>query len=215
MNDINARAQKEIISAVSAILESRLSSEGDEERRRQERMSKSVKKRGIVSDSDKSTKAQDESEKDQEAPEKREDRTGGKGTPDSKKLKVPKDSVLKSPTLGSVIDKLNALRGGRSLRDKDVKESFEQYFEGLSRSERQSLLAFLTGIAQILTGVEKGADALEPKDVGVSSKSPKEKVEKDPGSSEKGTPDSPIVVGENRIYDVKRALELYRKNHDN
>lgn len=216
MSDINSIVNREMIKAVNSIFESKMSSEGDEEKRRQERMAAAVKKRGIVSDGDENVKEQDESEdEEKDTPDdKREDRTGGKGTPDSKKLKVPKEKVLKAPTLGSVIDKLNALRGGKSLKDKKVKESFEQYFEGLSKSERQSLLAFLTGIAQILTGVEKGADALEPKDVGVSSDTDSKKVEPEPKKDQKGTDDSPIVVGENKVYDVQKALRMYRKHNE-
>lgn len=217
MTDINSIVNREMIKAITAIFESKMSSDSDEEKRRQERMAKAVDARGIVADGDSNSKAQEEAEKEEETEteeegsEKREDRTGGKSTPDSKKLEVPKDKVLKSPTLGSVIDKLNALRGGRSLKDKDVKESFEQYFEGLSRSERQSLLAFLTGIAQILTGVEKGAEALEPKDIGVDTDSPKIKPKAVP-KDQKGTEESPIVVGEKKNYDVKAALTAYRRN---
>tara|TARA_B100000282_G_C31728487_1_gene489710 strand:+ start:1279 stop:1926 length:648 start_codon:yes stop_codon:yes gene_type:complete len=214
MTSINSTVNSEMIKAISAILESKLSSEDNEEKRRQDRLSKAIKDRGIVADSDANTSDKDESEdeKDEDSKEKREDRTGGKGTADSKKLKVPKDNVLKTPTLGSIIDKLNALRGGKSLKDKEVKESFEQYFEGLDKSERQALLAFLTGIAQILTGVEKGGDALEPKDIGVSSKGSVEKAETSP-DKQKGTDDSPIIVGESKTYDVKKALALYRKNN--
>lgn len=217
MNDINAIVNREMRRVVSSILETKMSSEHDDERKRQERMAMSVKERGIVSDSDNSAKEQDEAEDAKEKSEdgeKREDRTGGKGTPDSKKVKTPKEEVLKSPTLGSIIDKLNALRGGKSLKDKDVKESFEQYFEGLDKTERQSLLAFLTGIAQILTGVETGSEALEPRDVGVRfKKSDVSKKETSDTKDEKGTEESPITVGENRVYDVKKALSTYRKNN--
>lgn len=214
MTNINSTVSNEMIKAISAILETKLSSEDNEEKRRQDRLSKAVKDRGVVADSDSNVSDKDESEEveDEASKEKREDRTGGKGTADSKKIKVPKDNVLKTPTLGSVIDKLNALRGGKSLKDKDVKESFEQYFEGLDKSERQALLAFLTGIAQILTGVEKGSNALEPKDIGVSSKGSTEKAEITP-DRQKGTDDSPIIVGESKTYDVKKALDLYRKNN--
>ena len=217
INDINSLITREISRSVKAVLETKLSSDGDEEKKRQERMAKSVKDRGIVSDSDENPITQDEAEKEEDDSEdkKREDRTGGKGTADSPKLKVPKEKVLKAPTLGSVIDKLNALRGGKSLKDPDVKESFEQYFEGLSTSERQTLLAFMTGIAQILTGVEKGAEALEPKDIGVSTKGEKSPdsrsdLKSSKQASGKGTEDSPIIVGEG--YDFERALKAYRKN---
>ena len=214
MSDINSVVNREVIRAVTAILETKMSSDGDEEKRRQERMAKSVHDIGIVADGEEKVKEQDEAEEEsEEESEKREDRTGGKGTPDSKKLKVPREEILRSPTLGSVIDKLNALRGGKSLRDKEVKESFEQYFEGLSKVERQSLLAFLTGIAQILTGVEKGADALEPQDIKSKDLKKEPDPEKTSKEDQKGTYNNPIVVGEKKEYDFQRALSSYRKNN--
>ena len=215
INDINSFVAKEISRSVKAVLETKLSSDGDEEKKRQERMAKAVEKRGIVSDSDDNAKDQSEAENEEAGDtdeEKREDRTGGKGTADSPKLELPKEKVLQSPTIGSIVDKLNALRGGKSLKDPKVKESFEQYFEGLNTSERQTLLAFLTGIAQILTGVEKGSKALEPKDIGVKTDSTS-KVKKDvKPTKEKGTEESPIIVGESLDFDFKRALRAYRKN---
>ncbi len=222
MNDLNSIVQKEMRKAVKAVLESKLSSDGDDEKRRQERLAKSVKERGIVADADKSAKPQDEAEKEEGAEEEeakaekepREDRTGGKGTADSPKAKQPKTKTMKSPTIGSIVDKLNALRGGKSLKDPGVKESFAQYFEGLTTAEKQTLLAFLTGITQILVGIKDGADAMEPSDIGVQTKDAKkfktpEKKEKP--SSKTGTEDNPIIVGEHHQYDVIRALEAYRK----
>ena len=125
----------------------------------------------------------------------------------------PKRSTIKSPTIGSIVDKLNVMRGGRSLKDPEVKESFAQYFEGLSTSERQTLLAFLTGIAQILAGTKEGTDAMEPSDIGVKTKKTKDSTEepKSTSRSKEGTAENPIIVGENKRYDVIRALENYRR----
>lgn len=217
MSDINSVTRREMVKAVTAILETKLSPDGDDEKRRQDRMAKAAQARGIVSDGEKKVKEQDEAEeesKTKDKDEKREDRTGGKGTADSQKVKTPKEKVLKSPTIGSIVDKLNALRGGKSLKDKDVKESFEQYFEGLDKTERQALLAFLTGIAQILTGVEKGSDALEPRDLGIKSKeSNRNTAQEQTPEKETGAESSPIVVGEKKDYDIQRALNVYRKNN--
>lgn len=221
-NDINYVINREMRRAIKAVLETKLSSEDNEEKRRQERMAKSVTDRGIVADSDDSKsetseaeddKPKDSKSKEEKSKEKQDDRTGGKGTADSPKVKDPKLDTLKSPTIGSMVDKLNALRGGKSLKDPDVKNSFAQYFEGLTTGERQTLLAFLTGIAQILAGTKKGSDAMEPSDIGVKTKKSdieKKKAEKKNPKSSTGTEDNPIVVGENTQYDVVRALKAYR-----
>ena len=70
------------------------------------------------------------------------------------------------------------------------------------------MLAFLTGVAQILAGTKMGGDAMEPSDIGVLAK------EKKPSSAstskQTGTSENPIVVGENTKYDIHRALKAYR-----
>ena len=200
---------------VSAIIETKLSSDSDDEKRRQDRMEKAVKARGAIADADdKKIEEQEEAEKEgqEKSSERQEDRTDGKGTADSKKLNKPEEKTLKSPTIGSIIDKLNALRGGKSLKDPKVKESFSQYFEGLTTTERQTLLAFMTGIAQILAGTKTGSEALEPSDVGVKSVTSKDQAQDDKtaGGQKTGSGDNPIMVGENVKYDVVRALKAYR-----
>lgn len=215
--------QTETRKAIQAILESRLSG-GDDERERQERQASVVHSRGLNSSDDPEKK--DEAEetedkadkpKDKEASEdqeKREDRTKGRGTADSPKLKNPKKEQLKNPPLGSVIDKLNALRGGRSLKDPEVKKSFSQYYEGLTVPERQSLIIFLTGIAQVLAGSEPGAEAIDPGDVGLRVKKSSEQptnIETEPTGKE-GTEDNPIIVGEVASkHSIMRALREYSK----
>lgn len=220
ISNLDAIINAEMRKAVHSVLESKLNKDSDEERRRQDRQAAAVKGRDLTAESEDGKSSSDEADdpkedKKDQGDKKREDRTGGKGSPDSKKLKTPKKAVLRTPTIGSVIDKLNALRGGRSLKDPEVKNSFSQYFEGLSNSERQTLLAFLTGIAQILVGTKKGADALEPEDLGVALRKTKEvQADKEPtrSRSKEGTEENPIVVGENLNHDVARALRAYRKS---
>lgn len=209
--------------AIKAIIESKMSS-GDQERDRQERQSDLVSKRGLQSSDnpDKKEEAEsDENEKDEkqtakEEPKdgKREDRTKGRGTADSPKIKDPKKDQLKNPTVSDVVDKLNALRGGRSLKDPEVRKSFAQYYEGLTTPERQSLVVFLTGIAQVLAGAEAGAEAIDPGDVGLRVKTSSEKPEEDTSEpkSKEGTTDNPIVVGEVASkLKIKKALKEYSK----
>lgn len=61
-----------------------------------------------------------------------------------------------------VIDQLNALRSGKSLKDATVKKNFEEYFMSLKQSERVALLVFLKGIGQVLTGEVSGEAAVAP-----------------------------------------------------
>jgi len=73
------------------------------------------------------------------------------------------------PTIKNVIDQLNALRSGRSLKDADVKTQLERYFEGLEESEKEAMHAYFKGVAQILSGQVDGGAAEEPKNHGVAT----------------------------------------------
>lgn len=61
-----------------------------------------------------------------------------------------------------IVEKLNSIRSGKSFKDDSVKGSMEQYIESLSTAERTALLAFLKGIAQIVTGEIPAQQAEEP-----------------------------------------------------
>jgi len=76
------------------------------------------------------------------------------------------DEELKSGevTVDSIIAKLNAIRSGKSFREDAVKHSMEEYVQSLQTAERTALLAFLKGIAQIVTGEVAGQQAVDPAD---------------------------------------------------
>lgn len=245
LNNLDALVMKETLKVIKETLDTHLGDDSDE-RRRQQRQAKIVKKQNLrASDNqDETNEAEEEVEvdteeeaeetttgvpgtidKDKEEKKSREDRTGGKGTEDSPKLDTPTLQQLKKPTVGAVIDKLNALRGGRSLKDPEVKKSFSQYFDALSQNERETMLIFLTGLSQILAGVASGTEALDPSDVGLRVKdrpgdtekakkkanvqSSKEKKEK---TQRVGTEAQPIVVGESQNkYKLKKLLDAYRR----
>ena len=216
-DNLHALIKKETMIALQETMGSLMdtSDQGHEERRRQEQQAKAVDGRNLSKGVKEEVDEADEDNEEKPAePEKREDRTGGKGTKDSQKLKTPSKKGLKSATVGCVVDKLNALRGGRSLKDPDVQKSFKQYFGALTTQERQSLLVFLTGIAQILAGTKQGTEAIDPGDVGlrIKGKTPgaKEKIDEPKKDSKTGT--QPIVVGETVKRSIKAAIKAYKKN---
>jgi hypothetical protein len=61
-----------------------------------------------------------------------------------------------------VVDKLNSIRSGKSFKDSAVSKAMEDYIDSLAKPEKVALLAFLKGIAQIVTGEVSGANAEEP-----------------------------------------------------
>ena len=223
LDDLQALVAKETRKAMLETIDPEL---GAEEKKRQDKMSKSVDDLDIKAERDtEDIKEQEDEEDDTGVPEdidaadddeKREDRTGGKGTEDSPKLDTPPEKQLRAPTVGAVIDKLNALRGGKSLKDPEVKKSFSQYFKNLTKTERTSLLAFLTGMSQILAGVSSGAKALDPSDIGIKVSSTEKQEEKPQAKdqsgkgSQPGSVEKPIVVGESKQVIKKGKLYNYR-----
>lgn len=63
-----------------------------------------------------------------------------------------------------IVDKLNSIRSGKSFKDSAVSSSMEQYINSLSKPEKVALLAFLKGIAQIVTGEVPAQAAQDPSD---------------------------------------------------
>ena len=177
-NNINHLIHRETLKVIRETLDSHLGDDSDE-RRRQKNQAAVIQKRNLRAGDDAEDVDEAEEEVEEETEETttatgvpasgdtvgQEDRTGGKGTADSPKLATPTDAQIDKASPNSVIDKLNVLRGGRSLKDPEVKKSFTQYFNGLTHTERESLLVFLTGLAQVLAGVSSGGEAIDPGDV--------------------------------------------------
>lgn len=93
-----------------------------------------------------------------------------------KKLKTGK------VTFDDVVEKINSIRSGKSLRDNGIAENLETYFEDLSTPEKVALFAYLKGISQILTGEIEAEKAQDPGEDPASVK-----MEKSKGAGQKKT----------------------------
>jgi hypothetical protein len=65
-------------------------------------------------------------------------------------------------TLDMVVERLNAIRSGRSFKDENISQQMQAYFNDLNDNERLALYAFLKGISQIVTGEIQGQAAPTP-----------------------------------------------------
>jgi len=65
-------------------------------------------------------------------------------------------------SVSDVVEKLNSIRSGKSFKDSAISKAMDQYVNSLKKPERVALLAFLKGIAQIVTGEISGEQAQEP-----------------------------------------------------
>lgn len=78
--------------------------------------------------------------------------------------------------LEDVIDKLNVIRSGKSLKDEEVLAAMKKYLDDLDEAEKTALLSFLKGISEVMTAGVEGDKAFDPSD-----NPAKVKMEKKPG----------------------------------
>ena len=86
-----------------------------------------------------------------------------------------------------VVDRLNAIRSGRSFKDSSIQAPLEEYVNSLTKAERVALLAFLKGISQIVTGEIPADQAVTP-----DSKAPDVSMKK--GGDTKKVDVKPVIV---------------------
>ena len=125
---------------------------------------------------------------------------------ESSKTKQVKVKPEKIPDIDAkaIRDKIDNIRAGRSLKQDDVKEALNTYFQKLNGPERIALFAFLTGLEKILGKASKKArpphvepyniDMEQDKEVGGASK--KSKVQGSKDISKDNKHENPIIVGE-------------------
>lgn len=118
----------------------------------------------------------------------------------------------------SIADKVNELRAGKSLKDKETMSALKAYFEKLNGPERIALFAFLSGLCKVL-GDQNGdvktphskpfsIDMDQDKNVETGKKDVKPQGTKKLSVSKKS--DTPIVVGESA--DKRHILNVVKSN---
>jgi hypothetical protein len=130
---------------------------------------------------------------------------------------------LENISFDRVKDAINRVRSGRSLKDKEIKDSLQRYFEKLDEDERVVFYLFLEELSKIITGAISGKDAQDPGDdpLNIDIVTPDEKADKEAEAAtdnlkdeedvdvEDTTPpadtDTPITVNEAQRKDDLRA----------
>jgi len=83
--------------------------------------------------------------------------------PSSKTVDSEKDKLKKGEiTPKDIVDKLNTIRSGKSFKDSAISTKMDEYINSLSKEEKTALLAFLKGLAQIVTGEIEASQAQDP-----------------------------------------------------
>ena len=74
------------------------------------------------------------------------------------------DSGTVGSSFDSVVQAVNNLRAGKSLRDSSIKQQAQVYYNKLTEDERTTLLVFLDALSNIIAGQVDGKDAQDPSD---------------------------------------------------
>ena len=134
---------------------------------------------------------------------------------------VDAEKIAPVPTYDTIKDKLNMVRSGKSLDDADIGPQLQKYFGELSDAEKTGLLAYLSAMAEIVSGGEEAQKVDDPSDSPYKVKMTLKRTgSTEPEAGEPaGTPrvavaqDTPIVVGESAVGKAKlrRLMERNRQ----
>ncbi len=109
----------------------------------------------------------DKSGGDEEKPKDEKSKGGkekGGKLPGAKKLAAASKEPDEEIKSDDVIARLNFIRAGKSLKDKEVSSQLKKYIETMSPDERKAFFAFSDGIAKIVLGGEKAVEVPSPLD---------------------------------------------------
>ena len=77
---------------------------------------------------------------------------------------TPAPAEVKPITVDHIIEKINIIRSGKSIKDDRVRRELDEYVMQLNEDEKTALAAFLEGLGQILTSGLDSAAAADPGD---------------------------------------------------
>jgi len=80
------------------------------------------------------------------------------------KNSVRTDGDKTEPSYSDIVNQLNAIRSGKSLKNTEIEQIFKGYVEQLDKNEQKSLYIFLKAVAQALSGQIGISELPEPED---------------------------------------------------
>ena len=164
-------------------------------------------------------KAKTSAERKKKMKQNPEEKSGNEGEEFKKSAPVKlKHEKIPEINVQAVIDKLNAIRSGKSLKDKETKEALKSYFQRLNGPERIALFAFLSGLCKVLSDGSKNVktphsapfdiDMEKGNEVDGSKAKVQPKGSKEISASKAS--ENPIVVGESA--DKQNILSVIKSN---
>lgn len=150
----------------------------------------------------------DTSDEKEKKPEGGDKQKGGGNLPGAKKLAAASKSPDEEIKSDDVVARLNFIRAGKSLKDKEVSKQLKSYIDSLTPEEKKAFFAFSDGIAKIVLGGEKAVEVPSPSDTySIKITGPESKSASPTGPAKVSSPPKkspaqpvgsapPIVVGE-------------------
>ena len=143
---------------------------------------------------------------------------GDENISSEKPVKIKHEKVPEI-TAQSIADKINELRAGKSLKNKETIGALKEYFEKLNGPERIALFAFLSGLCKVLGDQTGNVKTPHSKPFSIDMEEDKElETKKAPKAQQQGTKhisstnksETPIVVGESA--DKRHILNVIKSN---
>lgn len=204
------RTRDEILRALSILREKASDDVAEEERKKQNKMKREIKKvKEISEEEDEEASGDEEKSSDEEGGEEEGDEEkgeeGGDEKKDSKKKGLPgAEELKKSPVelpenIGGaeIVDRVNKIRAGSSLKDEKVQKKIDTYVMSLSADQQKSMYTYLDALARIILAGMDPAEVPVPSSIKAAQVADKEVKKKAPEVPQSDLPIvSPVVVGE-------------------
>ena len=161
--DFNIDEISSFIAKSILIEEFQITDDSSAEKERQEDIEKQINKLGLHADEkDDEEKLQDEGEDEGEEEEEvdieakpKPDTTDDEEAGGDFEVQSP-DTVPDAIQYSQIEKQVNNLRAGKSLKDEEISDNLETYFDSLGKGERQALFSYLASVGAILTGGTSG-----------------------------------------------------------
>jgi len=110
---------------------------------------------------------------------------------------IPQPSVSEftDAKLSDVIDQINMLRSGKSLKDKEIQGQLSTYYNRLKAGERQVFMIFMSALSQILSGDIGGGSAPSPKGLDIEIVPKEKKDNREEENDQEKAPQGTVIVG--------------------
>jgi hypothetical protein len=93
-------------------------------------------------------------------------------TPENQAQGANQGTVQKQYTVDTMIDELNAIRGGKSFSDPEVYGKLVTFFKNLGEEQKSNLDTLLSQIAELVTGVDDAVPQQQNQSVGAQPPPP-------------------------------------------